>query len=70
MLASSVLFGVDWETFVCSGDDVRTCYENLCNGRVYICVCVCVCVACVYFTCIRSSLVLIFLFRFVPRTAV
>lgn len=31
----SIPFSVDWETFVCSGDDVRTCYENLSVYGVY-----------------------------------
>lgn len=30
----SVLFSVDWETFVCSGQDARTCYEHLCDGYI------------------------------------
>lgn len=40
MEGSSVLFSVDWETFVCSGDDARTCYENLCDGYTYIYICI------------------------------
>lgn len=35
-VASTIIFSVDWETFVYSGEDVRTCYENLSDGEVFI----------------------------------